>query len=344
MGTKKRKMDHIEICLKRDVERGWSGLSDITLVHRALPHLNLEKVGMGTELLGKKLSAPIIVTAMTGGHPLAKKINREMAAVAEELGIGFGLGSQRAMIEDKKLADTYAVRAVAPNALILGNIGIAQVKQYSAKQIGEAVDSIGADALCVHLNPAQEAFQKEGDTDFTGCRDALARLCSGLDVPVVAKEVGNGISSETAAELKSLGISLADVAGTGGTSWIAVEGFRSHSPLAGEFFGWGVPTAVSVLETQSAGLDVIASGGIRTGTDVAKCLALGAKACGFALPVLRAYGNGGRTGVKRYIENVISGLRIAMFLTNSGSVSELGREDIVITGRAAEWIAARGLR
>jgi isopentenyl-diphosphate delta-isomerase len=236
------------------------------------------------------------------------------------------------------------VRDVAPDALILGNIGIAQVKQYPAKRIREAVESVGADALCVHLNPAQEAFQRDGDTDFAGCREALGSLCSEIGMPVIAKEVGNGISTETALELKSAGISLADVAGTGGTSWVAVEGFRSGNPLAKEFFGWGVPTAVSILETQSAGLDVIASGGVRSGTDAAKCLALGASACGMALPVLRAYSGGGKAGAKQYIEGVISGLKLAMFLTNSSRTEELGREDIVITGKTSEWMLARGLK
>ena len=324
MKIKDRKQDHLKICTEEDVEAGSSGLADVRLVHRALPELNFDEIYMGIRFLGKKLSYPLIIEAMTGGVAEAGKINKEVASVAQEYGIGFEVGSQRAAIDDPGLADTFRVRDVAPDIFLIGNLGAVQLNYgYSLRECRKAVDMIDADALALHLNPLQEVIQGEGNKNFSGLARRINGIASKLDKPVIVKETGCGISYETAAKLK---VSAIDVAGVGGTSWSLVESYRSTGvkrDIGRTFAGWGIPTADAIRETAKLNVPVIASGGIRTGLDAAKAMALGAECAGVALPVLEAWDKNGKKGVKDFLERFVYELKVAMFLTGSRSVKEL---------------------
>ena len=336
--TKNRKLEHLDVCLKKDVESGDALFGDVRLVHNSLPEMSLHDADTSVSFLGKRLDAPIIISAMTGGVAKAGKINRDLAAVAEKMGIGFGVGSQRAMLEDEDATSTYDVRDVAPNTLVLGNIGAAQLENYNVLEIRKAMKSIGADAMCVHLNPAQEAVQAEGDVGFNNVLKNIAMLAKA--VPVVAKEVGNGISREVAAELKSAGVKAIDVGGLGGTSWVKVDSIRAKRKSP--FVGWGIPTAASVMECGPI-LPTIATGGIRTGVDAAKAIALGADMVGMALPILRWHSKGGKKAVERGLERTIGELKTAMFLTGSRTIRGLHSTNLVVGGKLHEWAEARGI-
>ena len=321
MLTELRKLDHIRICLEQQVETGNPLWQDIALVHQALPELCLDDIDTSCTLLGKKLALPLVITGMTGGCEEAREINRSLAAVAEKAGIGFGVGSQRAMIENPHLVRTYAVRDVAPHVLLLGNIGITALKTYEPARIADAMRAISADAVCVHMNAAQELFQQEGDRDFSGCLDALKNFCCTIEMPVIAKEVGNGISRHCARLLQSAGVSVIDVGGLGGTNWIVVESLRS-GVNPGAFRNWGISTALSILECREC-LPLIATGGVRTGLDMAKAIALGADVCGIALPFLKILDRQGTEGVEAYIDALKVDFTRAMLLTGCARVNDL---------------------
>ena len=282
--TGKRKEDHIRICLgnKAQSKTATSGFEDIQLIHRALPEVNKEKIKLSTTFLGKKFNAPIIVGAMTGGTEQATQINSSIAQAVEKLGLGMGVGSQRAAIENQKLEQTYAIaRKMAPNAFLIANIGGVQlVHGYGLKEVKKVVEMIDADAVAIHLNALQEAVQPEGQTNFKGVLAKIAEIAGAIDTPVIVKETGAGISAEDAKALENAGVKSIDVGGVGGTSFAAVEYYRStaEANLSGEaFWDWGIPTVVSLIETvQTVKLPVIASGGLRCGTDIAKALALNA--------------------------------------------------------------------
>lgn len=341
MTTKQRKKDHIKICVEEAVETNKTGFEDVTLIHNSLPELDFKEIDTKTKFLGKKLKLPLVIAALTGGTDEARQINRDLAEVADKKGIGFSLGSQRAMIEDAKLKNTYYVRDVAPDVLLFGNIGIAQIKKIDIKKIKDALDSIEANALCVHINPAQEVFQKEGDFDFKGLTSSLSKLCDELSYPVIGKEVGFGISREVALKLKGTGIKAIDVGGFGGTNWIIVDGLRSGMDYL-NFIDWGIPTPVSVLESK-VGLPIIATGGIRTGFDIAKSIALGADICGIALPFLKILKNKGKEDVEKYIDSLERELKFAMFLTSSKGIDELKKAKYVLTGKIKDWTDQRKL-
>ena len=341
MKIEERKRDHIRICLEEEVESNKNYFEDILLIHKSLPEIDLEKISTKTKFLGKALNLPLIISGMTGGTRESREINKSLAEIAEKKGIGFAVGSQRAMIEDKSKKETYYVRDVAPNALLLGNIGIVQVKELKVEQIRNALDEIEADALCVHLNPAQEIFQAEGETDFSDCLPALKNLCDELDYPVIAKEVGNGISRETAELLKKSGVKAIDVGGFGGTNWIVVDALRSGKDFK-SFKDWGIPTPISILEAK-VGLPLIATGGIRSGIDIAKSIVLGADLCGIALPFLRKLKKEGKKGVEEYVNELERDLKRAMFLTGSKNLSELKKAEYVLTGRVKDWAEQRKL-
>ncbi len=313
-----RKKSHLEICREKDVEFEKSaGFDFFFLENNSLPECSLEKVDTSCELLGKKLSAPLIIAAMTGGAKEAEKINGELAEVAQKLGIGFGVGSQRAAIENSSMESTYQVREVAPDILLLGNLGLAQfVDGYGRDEAEKAIEMIGADALCVHLNAAHEAAQEGGDTDWEGGLDAISEL---TDLPIVAKECGAGIGGETGKLLEEAGVKAIDVGGAGGTSWPKVEGYRG-SEMGESLAEWGIPTATCLLENGERKIPLIATGGVRSGFDVAKAVALGATACGMALPVLRAWYEG---RAEEYLERVVAELRVALFLTGSRNLKKL---------------------
>ncbi len=320
-----RKKDHLRICLEDRVEFEKStGFEDYEFEHRALPTTNLDEVDASTSLLGKDLKLPLFIGAMTGGTPRARDINRNLAESAQEVGIGMGLGSQRAMLEDPDLTSTYLVRDVAPDILLLGNIGAVQVSQYPVDRLREMITRVGADGLAVHLNPVQEMVQPEGDTDWRNVLPSLERLCRELEFPVVVKEVGCGISGEIAVKLESVGVSCIDVAGAGGTCFAKVEEHRG-SDTAALFSEWGIPTAESLRQcAEVTRLPLIASGGLRSGLDCAKALAMGASVVSFALPLLRASMDSPHA-VVRVLESFARQLKKTMLLVGASTLDELKR-------------------
>jgi isopentenyl-diphosphate delta-isomerase len=338
----KRKRSHLELCATEDVEHAAKTalFREVELVHDALPDLDLDAIDASVEFLGKKLRAPFLITGMTGGTPEAGRVNRDLAALAERFGIGFGLGSQRAMLGRPDLSATYSVRDVAPTTLVLANLGLVQAAKMPTGRIEDTVAAVAADALCLHLNPAQELVQREGDRKFAGGLDAVRRLARDLRVPIVVKETGCGISSEVGRRLASAGVRFVDVSGAGGTSWVRVEQLRGdrRSRELGELFrDWGIPTAASLLQLRATPLRKIASGGIRNALDAAKAIALGADVCGFALPVFRAYSEGGIEGAAQFLETTIEGLRVAMLLTGSTNVAALQRCRFVASPALRVW-------
>jgi len=343
--TEKRKVSHVDVCLKGKVEarQKKSGFSEIDFVHCALPELDFAKIDAKTMFLGKKLKAPIIIEAITGGHKMGGEINRALAKAAQEQGIALGLGSQRAMLENVALSSTYKIRDVAPDVFIMGNIGIAQLRKYDAQKIAWAASTIDADALAVHLNPLQELVQPEGDRNFEGCLKLIERLCEQVPVSIIAKETGAGISPEVAVKLEDAGVAAIDVAGAGGTSWSGVEMLRSRAASDGAFWDWGIPTAVSTaLAARAVKIPVICSGGVRSGVDVAKGIALGASLGGAALPFLRAWGKGGSKAVSALAAEWVNELKIAMALTGSRNIRELGNAKLIVTGNTSETLCAFG--
>ena len=291
-----RKTAHLNIVATKDVEAATTkaGWHRWRLPHEALPEVDADAVDLTTEFLGKTLAGPFLMAGMTGGSERAGTVNRRLAAVAQELGLGMGLGSQRAMIESPDLAATFAVRDVAPDILLIGNIGAVQLNYgVSIDDVKRIVDTVQADALAVHLNVLQEMVQPEGDRNWSGLLAKMEDLIAALDVPVIVKETGCGISSGTAVQLVNVGASAIDVGGTGGTSWGWIEGFRAADPqrqqIGATFRDWGIPTAESLVQVREAvgpDLPLMATGGVRSGLDVATAVALGANVAGLALPVL----------------------------------------------------------
>jgi isopentenyl-diphosphate delta-isomerase len=326
--TRKRKVEHIRISLNHNVQarRITTGFEDVRFVHKALPEVDKQKVSLSTAVFGHKFAAPLIVGAMTGGTSEATKINSVIAEAVEELGLGMGVGSQRAAIEDKRLEKTFAVvRKKAPTAFLI------------------------ADAIAIHLNPLQEAVQPEGQTRFEGILEKIREVSKDLDKPVIAKETGAGIAAEEARKLESAGVKGIDVSGAGGTSWAAVEYYRakergnsSQRRLGDVFWDWGIPTAASVVEvSKTVKVPVIASGGVRNGVDVAKALGLGACLASLSQPMLHAAIRGARETVEA-LTLLMEELRNAMFLVGAESARDLQKARLVVTGRTAEWLRTRG--
>jgi len=338
----RRKDDHLDLCATDDVAfRGTTTLLEcVQLVHQSLPDLDVDALDLGVTLLGKQLRLPLVIAAMTGGTERAAQVNRDLAAIAEARGLGFGLGSQRAMQRQPDTAWTYQVREWAPTTLVLGNVGVVQARELDAKVIANMVREIGADALCVHLNPAQEIVQPEGDRDFRGGVETFKRLTGELPVPVVGKETGCGLSLQTAMKLKSAGVRTVDTSGAGGTSWVGVETLRAKGDLArlgNLLWDWGVPTAASVHFCTKVGLETIATGGIQTGLDVVRALALGATACGIARPLLQAHVRGGKEEAERFIEQVEREIRAVMLLTGASSIAELRKVPRFLFEPLKQW-------
>lgn len=329
-----RKADHIRINLEEDVsfKKLTNGLEDYFFMHQALPELDLATIDTSVKVFGKTLKTPLLISSMTGGTAKAREINRTLATAAQEIGMAMGLGSMRAGIEDTALESTYQVRDVAPDILLFANLGAVQLNYgYDLSHCQRAVDMIEADALILHLNPLQEAVQPEGDGNFAGLLDKIAAVCRQLPVPVIAKEVGWGISREAARQLADAGVAAIDVAGAGGTSWSQVEMYRAptarHARIAGAFIDWGIPTAVSIRYCREAApsLPVFASGGIRDGIDGAKCIALGATLIGLAGEFLRAADRDGVAGVVELAGTITDELRVAMFGAGAGDQVALAR-------------------
>jgi isopentenyl-diphosphate delta-isomerase len=345
--SEKRKVAHLDLCADGDVEPADNDtlLSDVHLVHCALPELALSQVDPSTRFCGKRLAHPLVVSGMTGGSERAGRVNRDLAALAEEYGLAFGVGSQRVMSEDVSRTPSFQVREVAPTAVVIGNIGITQAAGLGVDGVRRLVELIGADAVAVHLNVAQELTQPEGDRDFRGGYALLGRLAACFGDRLLVKETGCGVSSVVARRLVDQGVRTLDVSGLGGTSWVRVEQLRSQGVAArvGETFSsWGIPTAAAVAAVRRAvgdGVTVIASGGIRDGLEIAKCLALGADLSGMALPLFRAQQRGGHAGAKRALETVLQGLRNAMLLVGAADLRQLRTQQLVITGRLKDWLS-----
>lgn len=339
-----RKLDHIEISLKEDIQsRTKNGFDDITFVHRALPEINRDEIELTCDFFGRKIGAPIIIAGMTGGHEKAEEINRNLALAATELNIPMGVGSQRAGIEDEKLTPTYSIaRETAPDIFLIGNLGAVQFsKGYGIEEAKKAVEMIDANALAIHLNPLQEAIMPEGDTDFKGALRGLEEL-KDLNVPVIAKETGAGIAMEEAKLIEKAGAAGIDVGGLGGTSFSAVEYYRRKG-FEKTFWDWGIPTAVSTIECiEGTKLNIISTGGVRNGLEVAKALSLGAVACGIAHPLLSGAVKG-KDEVLNTLNRVIDELKTAMFLTGARTIEELRNVDTVITGMTKDWLENRGM-
>jgi len=325
-----RKRKHLEVCLSFPVEfaRMSTGLERYRLRYRALPELALEEVDLSTEFLGKKLRAPFLIGAMTGGEEKGGQINRALAQAAERLGVGMMLGSQRVMLENPQALPSFQVREVAPSALLVGNLGLVQLnKGYGPGHLEQALSLVGADALALHTNPLQEAAQ-HGDTDFSGLLGKLEAILPQLDFPVLLKEVGHGIGREVAQQLQGLPIAALDVAGAGGTSWAKVEQYvRYGRVLHPELVEMGLPTAQALTECREVlpRLPLVASGGIRSGSDAAKALALGARVVAVARPLLRPALEGPEA-VAAWIEDFLWELRVALFALGARRPEEaLGR-------------------
>jgi len=330
----KRKADHIRINLEEDVSSGMrTGLERYHFTHEALPEMALTDVDLGLVVFKKHLRAPILISSMTGGTEEAGEINRRLAEAAQETGIAMGVGSQRAAIEDPKQAPTFAIcRQAAPNALLFANLGAVQLNYgYGINECRRAVEMIEADALILHLNPLQEAVQAGGDTNFTGLAKKIEDLCKKLDVPVIAKEVGWGISERTAKLLADCGVDAIDVAGAGGTSWSQVEMYRAPDEftrqLAATFIDWGIPTADSILNVKKAAPDmtIFASGGLKNGLDIAKSIALGATLGGMATPFLKA-AMVSEEKVVEVIKLVKRQLEVTLYSTSSKNITELHKK------------------
>lgn len=346
--TARRKDAHLDLCAAEEVApRENSTLFDgVRLVHCAMPELELGEVDIGVTWFGKKLKAPLLITGMTGGTERAAQVNRDIAQVAEEFGVAFGVGSQRAMAERPELATTFAVRSVAPKTVVIGNLGLAQAAQMTPDAIRRLADDIGADALALHLNPGQELNQPEGDRDFRRGYATVTALAKAWGDRLLVKETGCGVSPEVARRLVECGVKNLDVSGLGGTSWVRVEQLRSTGAardVAAQFSGWGIPTAAAVASVRRAvGTEprLVASGGVRTGLDVAKAIALGADLGGVALPIFRAHQAGGIPAARAAVEVLIAGVRQAFALTGSRDAETLRRKPRVVTGELKDWLAA----
>ena len=325
-----RKSDHLRIALEQDVQsRAENGLDAYYFDHLALPEINLADVNLATQFLGHSLKAPLLISSMTGGAEDAAHVNRNLALAAQATGIAMGVGSQRAMLEFPELNYTYQLRQYAPDILLLGNIGAVQFNYgLTIDQCRKLVDDIEANGLILHLNPLQEALQPEGDTNFSNLLPKIEKLCRELQVPVIAKEVGTGISLETATQLINAGINAIDVAGTGGTSWALVEMYRMKYPsrqnIAAQFADWGHTTADCLTDIRAAypDLPLIASGGLRGGLHAAKCIGLGADIVGMTTPFLQPAMESAEETVKT-IEEILETIRIVSFLIGAKTMSEL---------------------
>lgn len=337
IATQTRKADHLRVCLEDDVQfhQTRSGLEHYRFSHCCLPELDWGDIDLTARFLGKTLKAPLLISSMTGGTEQARLINYRLAEAAQQHGIAMGVGSQRVAIENPEVASTFAVRAIAPDIPLFANLGAVQLNYgYGLDECRRVVDWLEADALVLHLNPLQECVQTHGNTNFRGLLTKIEALCQRLPVPVIAKEVGNGISATMATRLIEAGVSAIDVAGAGGTSWARVESERAKHPLqrrlGNTFADWGLPTAecISAIRAIAPEKPLIASGGLRNGLDVAKAIALGADLGGLALPFLQAASES-EAALDALVEALVAELTTVFFCTGCHSVTELRQPGIL---------------
>ena len=329
--TQTRKADHIRICLDEDVQFHGvtNGLERYRFTHCCLPELNRSEIDISTTFLGKRMGAPLLISSMTGGTEQAKTINFRLAEIAQTYKLAMGVGSQRVAVEKPDVSDTFAVRSLAPDILLFANLGAVQLNYtYGLDECLRAVDLLTADALILHLNPLQECIQPKGDTDFRGLLDKISLLCNKLPIPVIVKEVGNGISAAMAQKLLDAGVSAIDVAGAGGTSWAKVESERALNPhqrrLGLTFANWGLPTAECITSIRGIAPNVplIASGGLRNGLEAAKAIALGADITGLAWPFLQAAAES-TEAVDALVQLLIAEITTVLFCTGNATLSQL---------------------
>lgn len=354
--VKQRKAEHVQVALKQDLSAPQAASwRDIRLIHQALPEVDLDAIDTSVCFLGHTFSYPILISGMTGGHPDVAAINRNLARAAQRYGLALGVGSQRAGIVNPEVAHSYAItRETAPDAFLIANVGAPQLirqersEAFTLEQVRRAIDMIEANALAVHMNSLQEAAQPEGDRRAVGEANALKTLISQLKLPVIAKETGAGVCREQAFLLKSCGIAAIDVGGAGGSSMSAMEAVRSTErgderahAIGALYRDWGIPTPISLVEAGSAGLPLIATGGVRSGLDIARALALGASLVGMAFPFLKA-ASVGFEAVCELIEGLIAELTVAMQLSGAASVAELRQVPVVISGESYHWLRLRG--
>jgi isopentenyl-diphosphate Delta-isomerase len=344
-----RKAEHVKVVLGQNVEGRYRYWNDVQLIHKALPEIDFAEIDPSVSLLGKRLAAPIVITGMTGGFPDAAKINDNLARAAAEVGVAMGVGSERAAVLKGQYPESYATVARHKVPLKFANIGAPQIipqgpgdKVVAAAEVRAAMDLIHADVLAIHLNFLQEMVQPEGDRRAKGCLDKIGELAD--QFPVLVKETGAGISREVAEELRERRVRAFDVSGTGGTSFAAVEHYRAaeqgavrEARVGKTFWDWGIPSPISVLELVPLGLPVVASGGVRSGLDVARAIALGATAAGTAGGVLKAASTGFEEA-RRELEQLVYELKVAMFLTGSRTLEDLRRAPYLLTGESRLWL------
>ena len=350
--TSRRKIEQLGICAEKEVEVDANCFADVMLVHVALPEIDKEEINLKTEFLGFSLNYPIMIASITGGHPETKRTNEVLAEAAETLGVGMGVGSQRAALEGTEQEDSFrVVRDVAPDSFIYANIGAPQLKEYGIEGVERVIEMIDADAIAIHLNFLQEAIQPEGNVNAKGCLASIKEVCEAIKKPVIVKETGAGISYSVAKKLHAVGVSAIDVGGFGGTSLAVAEIYRAKAEgdelgaHLGHLFGWdwGIPTVESIVECSAFPIPVIATGGIRNGIDIAKSIALGADLCSAALPFLKpAMENGSADKVIEKIKQMGEELKVAMFLTGCKTIEELKEAEVIVTGKAKEMAEQRG--
>jgi len=338
-----RKNAHLALCADHDVEhRSTTLLDDVHLLHDSLPELAVSDLDLSVEFAGRRLLAPLVITGMTGGTAEALEFNRALATAAAKFGLAMGVGSQRAMLVRPDSADTFRVRDVAPDIALLANLGAVQARDTGPEGVARLVEAIAADAVCIHLNPAQELVQDEGDRDFRGCLAVIGEIRDALAVPLIVKETGCGMSPLTLSRLAAARVDWVDVSGAGGTTWTGIEGLRGSErqrALGAALREWGIPTAASVCYARRAGMRVIASGGIRDGVDAARAIALGADLVGMALPLLRAFRSDGLPGVLRSVSGWVESLEAAAILVGASSVAELQDAPRVLGPELGSWLS-----
>jgi len=320
----KRKGEHLQTCLEKNVETGSTGFENYHFIHNALPKIDFKEIDTSISFLGKKLKAPILISSMTGGTKKAALINRRLARAAQKTGVALAVGSQRVAIENPKLAFSFQVRDVAPKILLLANLGAVQLNYgFGLKECRQAIKMIKADGLIFHLNPLQEVIQPEGNTNFKNLLVKISRITESLALPVIVKEVGAGLSGQTVQQLLKINIKIVDVAGWGGANWAKIEGFRAKNSLGEIFSQWGIPTTEAIRQCAKVkGLTIIASGGIRNGIEIAKALVLGADLTGMALPFLEP-ANKSSSAVEKKLKSLIHQLKITMFCLGVKNIKEL---------------------
>ncbi|MHA1974356.1 MAG: type 2 isopentenyl-diphosphate Delta-isomerase [Candidatus Hodarchaeales archaeon] len=350
--TSDRKLKHLQICLEHDVQarKVSTGLEDVSFVHRATTNLSLQDIDISTEVFGKKLEIPLIISGMTGGHDFSYKLNHLLSDAVSRTKIGMGVGSQRAALENQELRESFSiVRSNAPDSLIISNIGAAQVALGLTKdQLNDIINMINANALAIHFNPLQEAIQPEGDTNLRLLHERIMKLSEEVKIPLIAKEVGSGFSSDDVDVIKEMNFKAIDIQGVGGTSWAGVESIRADNNIfkrTGEiFWDWGIPTVISTILTRNKfkGM-IIGSGGVRNGLDIAKLIALGADVGGMAIPFLFVTQNHSTDVIVEFIEEIAYQIRLTCFLTGASNLEELRKVPILIIGKTAEILRNYGL-